>query len=401
MNSLQPSAFNLAPPPTLQWQPVRSANFLAIAGRSYPVNTTSAAITVTLPLNPNPGDQITLTDYAGTFATNNLTINPNGLKIQGGTANKIIASNGNSVTLVYIDSTQGWLAYSAVSATPFTQLAATSIDYLVVAGGGGGGSAIGGGGGAGGFRTASGVSISGITSLTVTVGSAGTGMANSSTASTKGGDSSITGAGFTTVTSAGGGQAYGQSYLYPSVPAAGSGGSGGGGNRNNSTAGAGNTPSTTPSQGNSGGSGSGADSAYGGGGGGGAGAVGSNGSGSGGGNGGAGSAASAALGGATYAGGGGGGCDLSSPAGTGGSSIGGNGTNANSSAVGGNGATNTGSGGGGSGSGVAGGNGGSGIVIIAYPDSFREATLTTGSPSVSVSGGYRRYAFTGNGSITF
>ena len=36
----------------------------------------------------------------------------------------------------------------------------TTVEYLVVAGGGGGGSAIGGGGGAGGFRTATGFSVS-------------------------------------------------------------------------------------------------------------------------------------------------------------------------------------------------------------------------------------------------
>ena len=69
MNSQQPSAFNLSPPPTQQWQPAQAANFNAIAGRAYPVNTTNAAVTVTLPLSPNPGDLITLTDYAGTWGT--------------------------------------------------------------------------------------------------------------------------------------------------------------------------------------------------------------------------------------------------------------------------------------------------------------------------------------------
>jgi hypothetical protein len=40
-------------------------------------------------------------------------------------------------------------------------------------------------------------------------------------------------------------------------------------------------------------------------------------------------------------------------------------------------------------------------VIIRYPDSFSEAVATTGSPSVTVSGGYRIYQWTGSGSITF
>jgi hypothetical protein len=45
--------------------------------------------------------------------------------------------------------------------------------------------------------------------------------------------------------------------------------------------------------------------------------------------------------------------------------------------------------------------GGSGIVIIRYADSYAAATSTTGSPTITVSGGYRIYKWTGNGSITF
>jgi hypothetical protein len=45
--------------------------------------------------------------------------------------------------------------------------------------------------------------------------------------------------------------------------------------------------------------------------------------------------------------------------------------------------------------------GGSGIVIIRYPDSFGEASATTGSPTVTVAGGYRIYQWTGSGSVTF
>ena len=62
--------------------------------------------------------------------------------------------------------------------------------------------------------------------------------------------------------------------------------------------------------------------------------------------------------------------------------------------------TNQGGGGGGGGTG-GGGNGGSGIVIIRYADTYPAASATTGSPTITVTGGYRIYKFTASGSITF
>jgi hypothetical protein len=49
----------------------------------------------------------------------------------------------------------------------------------------------------------------------------------------------------------------------------------------------------------------------------------------------------------------------------------------------------------------SGGAGGKGVVIIRYPDTNSAATATTGSPTVTVTGGYRIYKFTDTGSITF
>jgi hypothetical protein len=65
------------------------------------------------------------------------------------------------------------------------------------------------------------------------------------------------------------------------------------------------------------------------------------------------------------------------------------------------GSANTGGGGGSTPAAGTGGAGGSGIVIIRYPDSFAAPTATTGSPAVTVSGGFRIYRWTSSGSITF
>ena len=58
----------------VNWQSVQTTGFTAVAGNGYFVDTTSGAITVTLPASATLGDQIAIKDYAGTFASNNLTI---------------------------------------------------------------------------------------------------------------------------------------------------------------------------------------------------------------------------------------------------------------------------------------------------------------------------------------
>jgi hypothetical protein len=92
------------------WQAVITADPAnAVAGNGYFCNTTSAAFTVTLPTSASRGDFISFIDYAGTFDTNNLTIGRNGHNIQGSASDLTVAVERAGFTLVYVDSTQGWL----------------------------------------------------------------------------------------------------------------------------------------------------------------------------------------------------------------------------------------------------------------------------------------------------
>ena len=87
----------------------KTSNFTAEANRGYFVDTSSSAITVTLPSSAETGDIVAFKDYTATFGTNNLTIARNGHNIQGNAGDGKIKTNRASVVLVYADSTKGWL----------------------------------------------------------------------------------------------------------------------------------------------------------------------------------------------------------------------------------------------------------------------------------------------------
>jgi hypothetical protein len=396
---------------TVDWQTgsIKTGTFVPVSGEGYFVDTSGGVSTANLPAG-SAGAIVSFADYTRTFKTNNLTIVPNGSeKIGGVAANFFAATEGQSITLIYVDATEGWIntvestgqsgaipAYvvacggseSTVGDFKFHKFTgpgtftvtcagnaagSNTVQSLVVAGGGGGQSNGGSGGGAGGLRNLACQPVTAI-GYTITVGGGGVGGPPGTT-STAGVNST-----FSTIISAGGGRG-----TQSSPKCGGSGGSGGGAGGNGGTAGcggAGNTPPVSPPQGNPGGSHGPVPNYNAGAGGGGHASAGSTAPSPGtpgtpGGHGGNGTDVSpsfpAPLGGTPagfYAGGGGGGANDDGPGtgsdtpnapGGGGEGAGGPGQTAGS------GTPNTGGGGGGAPTaGSVSGSGGSGIVIIKY-----------------------------------
>ena len=400
---------------TVDWcTTAKTSPLTAESGKGYFINTTGGAVTVTLPSSPSAGDIVSLKDYANTFcaACKNLTIGRGGSKIAGLCIDATSNTKGDSITLVYVDSTKGWLNIQTDDTVVGNQYIAatggqttitcgdykthiftsdgcfqvtnagqpggsTVIEYFVVAGGGGGGTSAApaggmGGGGAGGFRLSNSpgnaipaptmsplINTTALTASTatfpITVGGGGAVAPNSSDPFiSSSGSNSV----FSSITSAGGGRGGGGPGSPNCSTIGAAGGSGGGGQYNGpypKAGGAGNTPPVSPPQGNNGG---GSDACTTAGGGGGATAAGTGGTSSSGGNGGAGATSSITGSPVTRAGGGAG--KGNAPAGNpgpgGGGAVG---------SPGGAGGVNTG-GGGGAASGGCGGTGGSGVVIIRY-----------------------------------
>ena len=121
-----------ATPGGLDWSTavVTGSTVTVEAGKGYFINTTSNACTITLPASADPGDQIVIADYARTWATNAVTLDSNGNNFQGNpdTYNVDYDTVGQSLNIVYADSTKGWIpvsddAVADVPVAPATQKA--------------------------------------------------------------------------------------------------------------------------------------------------------------------------------------------------------------------------------------------------------------------------------------
>ena len=166
----------------INWQSVQTADFTAVAGEGYFVDSSGGTKTMTLPASPSIGDTVSIVALDG--STNAVTIARNSSNIEGGTNNLTMTSDYGSVQLVFTDASNGWVkvnndvpdsfvgatggtvttsgdfkihtfnsSSNFVVANTATAPANNEVSYVVVAGGGGGGrKCAGGGGGAGGFR---------------------------------------------------------------------------------------------------------------------------------------------------------------------------------------------------------------------------------------------------------
>lgn len=386
----------------IAWQSTaKTANFTAASSEGYFVDTSGNQVTITTPASPSAGNEFIVVDLRGTFSTNKCLIDGNGSdKIKGDSTNTFeLNKNYGSMRLVYSGATYGWVPVTSNITDGQPLSYAYDIEYLCIGGGGGGGSSSndgntnnssGGGGGAGGFRTATGLTLTSDSLYTIVVGDGGAGGGINETAPS-GTASSITGQGVT-LSAAGGGGGGGEG---KNGADGGSGGGGGYGNdAPNGAAGSGNVPSVSPSQGFPGQAGN-AGSNYAGGGGG----AGETGGTDANGFGGDGVSSSITGSAANYAGGGAAGVQAGSPAQSGGVGGGGDGSAGAGSA----GTANTGGGGSGSGNNQPyhkqGGQGGSGVVILRIPASNYSGT-TTGSPTVTDDSSFKVVKFTSSGTYT-
>ncbi len=80
-----------------------------IAANSKNLVDTTSALTITLPASPTIGTEVMFIDASGQAATNNITVNGNGEKIQGLAEDLIINVDRAAFQVVYHNTANGWV----------------------------------------------------------------------------------------------------------------------------------------------------------------------------------------------------------------------------------------------------------------------------------------------------
>lgn len=78
-----------------------------VINNNYLVDT-STARSLTLPASPSNGDEVHIFDVTGSAATNNITVSPGSLNLEGSVQNLIIDVNYAGAVLFYTGATYGW-----------------------------------------------------------------------------------------------------------------------------------------------------------------------------------------------------------------------------------------------------------------------------------------------------
>jgi hypothetical protein len=86
--------------------------YTAVVNDRILVNTTTAAVTITLPNSVVDGDTVQIIDVGGVAGTNNITVLRNGFLINGLTNDLLIDLSGSISTLIYTGSAYGWIPAS-------------------------------------------------------------------------------------------------------------------------------------------------------------------------------------------------------------------------------------------------------------------------------------------------
>lgn len=91
----------------LEWSNI-STNTTATKNKGYFVDTSSGAITITLPATATTGDQVGISDYSGTFGSNKCIVARNSHNIMGDAEDFECDISNLGVLFVYSDVTIGW-----------------------------------------------------------------------------------------------------------------------------------------------------------------------------------------------------------------------------------------------------------------------------------------------------